>query len=212
MAMDAINLHSASTSDEDAGSQDEEDAAALLPKHTKVLVTGNNRTRRQLIGVKGVVKKATGLGGWHWLVLDTGESVRLQRNALSVLEAPQGNESEFSDSDNEAANNNNSDLLPRVRARRPPRPVAHSPDLPQQRRSSTRQTITQPRINFNRLDTAALKRYRRFYKLGDIAPNCTKDQLVSAVGRHFMSQTVDENKVIAMFVQAARRRQGQPSD
>lgn len=41
---------------------------AVLPRHTKVIVTGNNRTKSVLVGLQGVVKKATGLGGWHWLV------------------------------------------------------------------------------------------------------------------------------------------------
>ncbi|KAE8766197.1 hypothetical protein D1007_63366 [Hordeum vulgare] len=40
----------------------------VLPRHTKVVVTGNNRTKSVLVGLQGVVKKAVGLGGWHWLV------------------------------------------------------------------------------------------------------------------------------------------------
>uniref|UniRef100_A0A452XBD3 Histone deacetylase complex subunit SAP30 Sin3 binding domain-containing protein n=2 Tax=Aegilops tauschii TaxID=37682 RepID=A0A452XBD3_AEGTS len=64
----------------------------VLPRHTKVVVTGNNRTKSVLVGLQGVVKKAVGLGGWHWLVLKNGVEVKLQRNALSVLEAPTGNE------------------------------------------------------------------------------------------------------------------------
>jgi histone deacetylase complex subunit SAP30 len=47
----------------------EELGLAVLPRHTKVLVTGNNRTKSVLLGLHGVVKKAVGLGGWHWLVL-----------------------------------------------------------------------------------------------------------------------------------------------
>ncbi|WP_285164381.1 hypothetical protein, partial [Mycobacterium tuberculosis] len=35
---------------------------------------------------------AIGLGGWHWLVLTNGIEVKLQRNALSVIEAPTGDE------------------------------------------------------------------------------------------------------------------------
>ena len=35
---------------------------------------------------EAIVKKAVGLGGWHWLVLGGGEEVKLQRNALTVLE------------------------------------------------------------------------------------------------------------------------------
>lgn len=42
---------------------------SVLPRHTKVVVTGNNRTKSVLVGLQGVVKKAVGLGGWHWLVL-----------------------------------------------------------------------------------------------------------------------------------------------
>ncbi|KAH7550245.1 hypothetical protein JRO89_XS13G0159800 [Xanthoceras sorbifolium] len=65
---------------------------SVLPRHTKVIVTGNNRTKSVLVGLQGVVKKAVGLGGWHWLVLKNGVEVKLQRNALSVLEHPTGNE------------------------------------------------------------------------------------------------------------------------
>ncbi|KAL6653141.1 hypothetical protein ACP70R_012066 [Stipagrostis hirtigluma subsp. patula] len=71
---------------------------SVLPRHTKVIITGNNRTKSVLVGLQGVVKKAVGLGGWHWLIflakqaLKNGVEVKLQRNALSVLEAPTGNE------------------------------------------------------------------------------------------------------------------------
>ncbi|KAG1359641.1 hypothetical protein COCNU_08G010870 [Cocos nucifera] len=77
-----------SSSQEESG--DEE--LSVLPRHTKVIVTGNNRTKSVLVGLQGVVKKAVGLGGWHWLVLKNGVEVKLQRNALSVLETPTGNE------------------------------------------------------------------------------------------------------------------------
>nr|KJB63714.1 hypothetical protein B456_010G012100 [Gossypium raimondii]KJB63715.1 hypothetical protein B456_010G012100 [Gossypium raimondii] len=69
-----------------------EEELSVLPRHTKVVVTGNNRTKSVLVGLQGVVKKAVGLGGWHWLVLTNGIEVKLQRNALSVIEAPTGNE------------------------------------------------------------------------------------------------------------------------
>lgn len=51
---------------EDASNSEED--VALLPRNTKVIVTGNNRTKHTLIGLHGVVTKAVGLGGWHWLV------------------------------------------------------------------------------------------------------------------------------------------------
>ena len=47
-----------------------DEEVSVLPRHTKVIVTGNNRTRSVLVGSHGVVKKAVGLGGWHWLVCD----------------------------------------------------------------------------------------------------------------------------------------------
>ncbi|EOA35578.1 hypothetical protein CARUB_v10020787mg [Capsella rubella] len=87
-----------------------EEELSVLPRHTKVVVTGNNRTKSVLVGLQGVVKKAVGLGGWHWLVLTNGIEVKLQRNALSVLEHPTGNEV---DSDLEVAHtqwNNPSDM------------------------------------------------------------------------------------------------------
>jgi hypothetical protein len=77
----------------------EELGLAVLPRHTKVLVTGNNRTKSVLLGLRGVVKKAVGLGGWHWLVLTNGDQVKLQRNALSVIEVATGQEEEEEDDD-----------------------------------------------------------------------------------------------------------------
>lgn len=52
----------------DNSSDSQADTVSVLPKHTRVLVTGNNRTKRLLVGQEAVVKKAVGLGGWHWLV------------------------------------------------------------------------------------------------------------------------------------------------
>ncbi|KAK6115842.1 hypothetical protein DH2020_008111 [Rehmannia glutinosa] len=86
-----------------------EEELSVLPRHTKVVVTGNNRTKSVLVGLQGVVKKAVGLGGWHWLVLTNGIEVKLQRNALSVIEAPTGNE-EDDDLEFEQVQWNSSDM------------------------------------------------------------------------------------------------------
>lgn len=43
-----------------------------------------------------------------------------------------------------------------------------------ERRTSQRQAAQAPRINFHRLDSTALRRYRRFYQLQDVGPNSTK--------------------------------------
>lgn len=37
----------------------------VLSRHSKVVITGNNRTKSVLVGLQSVVKKAAGLGGWH---------------------------------------------------------------------------------------------------------------------------------------------------
>ena len=44
------------------------------------------------------------------------------------------------------------------------------------------------RVNLQRLDATALRRYRRFYKLPDVGPNSTKEQLLAAISRHFSQQ------------------------
>lgn len=83
-----------SSSGDDSHDEDDQSLALqLLHRGTSVLISGNQRTKQSLVGLKGVVKKAVGLGGWHWLRLSSGEEVRLQRNALTVLEPPTGQES-----------------------------------------------------------------------------------------------------------------------
>lgn len=39
-----------------------------LPRNTIVLISGNNRTRRSLIGQHAVIRRSVGLGGWHHVV------------------------------------------------------------------------------------------------------------------------------------------------
>ena len=63
-----------------------------LAKHTKVKIIGNNRTKQKLVGVNATVKKSVNLGGWHWLLLENGKEVRLQKNALEVISLPTGEE------------------------------------------------------------------------------------------------------------------------
>lgn len=220
-----------------------EDSTALLPRHTKVLVTGNNRTKSKLIGLKGVVKKAVGLGGWHWLVLSDGSKVRLQRNALSVLEQPTGEESDSDDDpESETAGNSGgggaggkSSYSSGRGKRKPSRNDLHNGEkdgeandtlhekrlanstAPHSTTSLRRQVMLERKmkasreaarnggsslhVNFNKLESAALKRYKKYYKL-QVTPNATKDQLVTAVGAHFMAQKVDERKVIHSFFES----------
>ncbi|CAK9878694.1 unnamed protein product [Sphagnum jensenii] len=196
-----------------------EEGLAVLPRHTKVLVTGNNRTKSVLVGLHGVVKKAVGLGGWHWLVLTNGAQVKLQRNALSVIEAATGQED---DDDIEEDN-----LFFHGHSLGYSMLLSPNYDYPrtfktsgQSRCKSTISTsmiasardghhhsvVADPAaIDLSKLETAALKRYRRHFKLVEVGPNSSKQQLLDAVGRHFMSQELDEFQVITGFMQAAKR-------
>ncbi|KAH7433377.1 hypothetical protein KP509_07G066600 [Ceratopteris richardii] len=146
---------------------------SVLPRHTKVVVTGNNRTKSVLVGLHGVVKKAVGLGGWHWLVLTNGLEVKLQRNALSVLEPPTGLE-EDDDSDGGRSNVEDYPKPCKVRMRHPKSNGMtrggsvqkwHVADA-----SSTGPKANQKllKVNLSKLETAALVRYLRRFELTQI--------------------------------------------
>ena len=45
-----------------------DDGMVLLPKGTKVKISGNYRTKTGLINLVALVKKGIGLGGWHIVV------------------------------------------------------------------------------------------------------------------------------------------------
>lgn len=187
---------------------------SVLPRHTKVIVTGNNRTKSVLVGLQGVVKKAVGLGGWHWLVLKNGVEVKLQRNALRVLEPPTGNEDDDHDLDNSSSSSDICDSVefhkftkPRVRDTRP---WASSTSAKLSNRNSYREIESSIRssqliVNLAKLGTSSLWRYWRRYNLGAIHPNPSREQLVNAVQRHFISQQVDEVQVVVGFIHAAKR-------
>ncbi|KAL0393568.1 UNVERIFIED_CONTAM: hypothetical protein Slati_4323000 [Sesamum latifolium] len=176
---------------------------SVLPRHTKVIVTGNNRTKSVLVGLQGVVKKAVGLGGWHWLVLKNGVEVKLQRNALSVLEPPTGNEEEDDyDFDDSSSGSDTGDKehrrfssgfhfskisKPRVRYARPWFPSA----------ASTK--------SMNRSSCREFQSKSHATQLANISPNPTKEQLVNAVQQHFSAQKMDEVQVIVQFIRAANR-------
>lgn len=52
----------------DAAGADAQQHRLALPRGSRVLVKGNARTKKELIGLECIVRKAVGLGGWHWLV------------------------------------------------------------------------------------------------------------------------------------------------
>ncbi|KAK8585082.1 hypothetical protein V6N13_139021 [Hibiscus sabdariffa] len=194
-----------------------EEELSVLPRHTKVVVTGNNRTKSVLVGLQGVVKKAVGLGGWHWLVLTNGIEVKLQRNALSVIEAPTGNEEdddiEFENMQWNGSDMASDDTQKSHRSRRRMHKLPGSCHKTVSRTlscdSQSKGSVTAPRgsmkVDLSKLEVAALWRYWRHFNLVEAIPNPSKEQLVDVVQRHFMSQKIDELQVIVGFVHAARR-------
>lgn len=200
------------------GGDSSEEELSVLPRHTKVVVTGNNRTKSVLVGLQGVVKKAVGLGGWHWLVLTNGIEVKLQRNALSVIEAPTGNEED--DLEFENGHWNGSDLASddtqksHHRSRHRPhksagssshKTVSRSLSCDSQSKTSFTNSRGSVKVDLSKLEMAALRRYWRHFNLAGVIPNPSKEQLVDIVQRHFMSQTLDELQVIVGFAQAAKK-------
>ncbi|KAI5074617.1 hypothetical protein GOP47_0010987 [Adiantum capillus-veneris] len=183
---------------------------SVLPRHTKVIVTGNNRTKSVLVGLHGVVKKAVGLGGWHWLVLTNGLEVKLQRNALSVLEPPTGLEE---DDDSDEGRSNVEDYPKPCKARMRPQKTNNTiKGGGVHKWQDTDASSTGPKsghrllkVNLSKLETAALLRYWRRFELVGAGPNSSKEQLLDAVERHFSAQQLDEFQVIARFMQAAKR-------
>ncbi|URD91229.1 hypothetical protein MUK42_27174 [Musa troglodytarum] len=189
-----------------------EEELSVLPRHTKVVVTGNNRTKSVLVGLHGVVKKAVGLGGWHWLVLTNGIEVKLQRNALSVIEAPIGHEE---DDETECDNMpwNGSDMASDdMKSQKPhkSRGRHHKGSFNKSlSRSHSCDSHSKGSVSSSRGTTV------------DASPNPSKEQLIDAVQRHFMSQIdfgfskpncllcipkqLDELQVITGFAQAAKR-------
>ncbi|XP_073008701.1 uncharacterized protein [Typha latifolia] len=194
----------------------------VLPRHTKVIVTGNNRTKSVLVGLQGVVKKAVGFGGWHWLVLKNGVEVKLQRNALSVLEPPTGNEAEdnVTDCDNSFCSSSETGekdigysnvefhkpTKSRFRHTRPWTTSAKSINRSRPRDIPSHSFKPQMGVNLSKLGTATLWRYWRHFKLVSINPNPSKAQLVHGVQHHFLSQKqLDEMQVIVGFIHRAKQ-------
>ncbi|CAJ1973328.1 unnamed protein product [Sphenostylis stenocarpa] len=194
-----------------------EEELSVLPRHTKVVVTGNNRTKSVLVGLQGVVKKAVGLGGWHWLVLTNGIEVKLQRNALSVIEAPTGNEEdddlEFENMQWNGSDMASDDTQKSHKSRHRMHRTLGSSHKTMSRSfsgdSHSKGSVSMPhgsaKVDLSKLEMAALWRYWRHFNLVDAVPNPSKEQLVDVVQRHFMSQQIDELQVIMGFVQAAKR-------
>lgn len=69
-------------------------------------------------------------------------------------------------------------------------------------RASTRKM---PKLDFTKLDTASLQRYRKAYKLGHDNSALSKDELIILVARHFANTSVDEDETLLKFAMALRK-------
>jgi histone deacetylase complex subunit SAP30 len=195
----------------DSGASSDDTGLALLPKNTRVVISGNNRTKRALVGQVAVVLRSVGLGGWHVCRLESGEEVKLQRNALSVLEYGPDEPQESSSDEMTEAREPHIEILTRPRIRRPPRSLSPVPDIFKgssgMRPSITSGSYSLPLVNLGKLDDVSLKRYRRVFQLSE--PDETgesKEDLILAVSRHFTTQVVEESAVLSDFRAALRRR------
>lgn len=200
----------ADVSSEDSAGQ----ALPCLPRRTVVLISGNNRTKKSLVGKQAIVKRCVGLGGWHHCVLQDGTEVKLQRNALSVLEMgpleTQDDPSHGSSSDTEAREPK-IEILTQPRIRRPPKGLLPAPDMPLFRKaeasnSSGLRTTTYSLVDLHKLETTSLKRYRRAFQLAEVDAAAPKADLATAVQRHFTTQEVDEDEVLCELAISLRRR------
>lgn len=233
----------------------------VLPRNSRVRIVGNNRTKWDLIGRVGVVRAAQTLGGWHEVELTDGGIVRVQRNALTVLQLPpddppssavriQANHSKqpthqqnfhstqqphhslpFSSSSSSRhlsskipLNTANPGVLPNSPASRRHQHSRHYNHHYQQyhqrqfrakplsgvgkvRDGASPVAVKALHANISKLHVNSLHRYRSAYNL-NIAKDCSKDELVGAVSRHFQRNTVNETEVISNFLRYLARHGG----
>ncbi|CAF2050193.1 unnamed protein product [Brassica napus] len=144
-------------------------------------------------------------------VLTNGIEVKLQRNALSVIEAPTGNEDD-DDLDFDNTQRNGSDMTSedtlkqrRQRSSRSSHKTTSWSLSSDSQSKSSGFTPQNMKVDLSKLDMPALLKYWRHFDLADAIPNPSKEHLIDIVQRHFMSQQMDELQVVVGFVQAAKR-------
>lgn len=244
---------------------------AVLPRATAVRISGNNRTKTDLINRVGTIRSAQTLGGWHEVELANNTVVRVQRNALQVLRLPPPETAQIvvtssstgganaatsstgaglsgsarktsvksepnehtrrKSSANTTSGNNHRTNIPvldeNTNSQRKPRsynPSNHNTSNPKSIANSSAlsrdasngkplRKVSDGRVtnaNIARLNVNSLRKYRKYYKL-DVARDCPKEVLVSAVRNHFANTSVDEAEVINMFLKRARQESASTS-
>ena len=128
-------------------------------------ISGNNRTKNDLIGLHGVVRRSIGLGGWHWLVLPDGDELKIQRNALTVVSWPTGREDpEYSSSEGDTRQTKRLKVIP-------PTPFGGGASTPAQTNAAARTALRMAESQAQRLP--ASKRARPTTPLGGAGAGAT---------------------------------------
>lgn len=184
-------------------------ARALLPRNTLVRIVGNARTNPKLIGLEGQVRRAMGLGGWHWIATPDGQEIKIQRNALLVLKLP----------DYEEETSDSGDPVP------PPVPSTSRPQrcVPS-RTFISRQSLRNAslyaaslnwddfssmhsrsdgsmagRVDLRNLETPALKKYCAAHGVA-VSSDASRNVLLAAACGHFSRFQVEEMDVIRRLI------------
>lgn len=153
--------------------------------------------------------------------------MRVQRNALAVIELPSGDVSGavriecgtntnsgglqqqqqhwigIERGENQKENNHHSMNNNKKRAR-----PASSAQQQQQHEAHERKMLQGSlHANMSKLNLNSLRRYRSVYKL-NVANDCSKDEFVGAVSKHFQRVKVNESEVISNFLRYLARHGG----
>eukprot|EP00210_Caulerpa_lentillifera_P001819 g1749.t1 len=146
----------------------------VYPASTRVRIVGNKRTKPSLMGQEGIVIKTVGLGGWHWLELQNGKTVKVQRNALCL--ADENNEF-FPSYDRESSPSESSSTF-------------GCPEL------SLSRVRSSGGVNLHKLSTEALLKYAELHGL-TVGPRDSRSLLLKHVWWHFETFVTDESSVLA---------------
>jgi len=160
------------------GLEADADNVLVYPANTHVRIVGNKRTKASLMGQEGIVIKTVGLGGWHWLELKNGTTVKVQRNALCLAE----DEMDYFDEDSTPSERSSTHGCTEI---------------------SLMKIKTSGGINLHRLSTTALMRYAHAHGL-DVGPRMSRAALLKLVWWHFETSAMDESSVFASLSERHR--------
>ncbi|GMH41091.1 hypothetical protein BSKO_09001 [Bryopsis sp. KO-2023] len=188
----------------------------VLPLNSRVRVIGNKRTSPSLVGKVGLVVKTACLGGWHKLKMDSGKSVKVQRNGLDVLEWGNGEKPEdMSDSDDfieerrrcldmEKCEREAAAMLPLARSTRTRKRGFESYYSCRSVRQESEGSRSPGGTDFSKLEVPTLRRFlRTFHK--PFPPNASRGLMTSLACDHFITQDVDEVQVAIDMCRKRRR-------